>query len=674
MGNSIIKARIEELRRIISHHNRLYYQNDSPEISDQEYDALFRELSLLEKEHPEFDEPDSPTKKVGGMPAESFEKFEHAMPLLSLDSVYDITEILNFDQRVKKLAGGDIDYVCEPKLDGLSVEVQYQNGLYSAGATRGDGYTGEDVTSNIKTIRNLPLSLSNERIEVPDFLSIRGEVLMPISAFRNLNRELAESGKAPFANCRNASAGSLRLLDPGITSRRPLLVFFYDILDAGGISHKNHTDELDYLRSVGLPVVFSYKPCKDINEAVSYKSEIENSRETLDFDIDGFVIKVNSLVYRKVLGEKERSPRWAVAVKFSPDQAETVIKDIYFQVGRTGIITPVAELEPVILKGARISRVSLHNFDYTAQKDIRKNDHVIVQRAGDVIPEVVSAITEKRDGSQRTLKPPVHCPVCQSPVYREGAYLYCSSPISCPSQILYSINHFASKYGMDIDSLSSKTIQTLLDHRKIKDVSDIYSLKKSDMASLPLLGEKSASNLVKAIEASKKRPLGSFLFALGIRGVGQHLSNLLARRFSDLKNLMAVLSKDAEDAEKELNEINEIGPKIAANIVKFFKNERNIRIVKRLLELGVSPEPHPARTARALEEKSFVITGSLEKYTRSQAQNLIIEKGGIVQASVSKSTNYLIVGENPGSKLERAKKLGINIISEGEFEDLLNSN
>lgn len=667
MKEDKIETRIKELRRIINYHNSLYYQDDRPEINDSEYDTLFRELIQLESSHPQYDSPDSPTKKVGGEPSEYFAKFQHSQPMLSLDSVYEESEIVGFDNRISKIIGRDPDYVCEPKLDGLSVEVQYRDGIFHAAATRGDGYIGEDVTANVRTIRNLPLSIGSQESMAPSFISIRGEVVMPLSAFKELNETLEKSGKNGFANCRNASAGSLRLLDPSVTAQRPLVVFFYDILEISSSGNpQNHLNELEFLKYLGLPVVFSYRHCIDLNQVKSYKDEIEKLRNSLDYDIDGFVIKVNSLEHRHILGGKERSPRWAIAVKFSPGQATTIIKDIKFQVGRTGIITPVADLEPVVIKGARISRVSLHNFDYTTQKDIRKDDAVILQRAGDVIPELVSVITAQRNGSQVPLSPPSSCPVCGSPVNREGAYLYCTGTISCPSQVIYSISHFASKNGMDIESLSSKTIGTLFNYRLIKDISDLYQLKKEEVVKLPLFGEKSAQNLLKAIEESKNRPLNSFLFALGIRGVGLHLSNVLARRYKTVKEIESL-------DPAQLSSINEIGPKISWNIHQFFSNERNRDILRRLFELGVSPAPAKEPVNSFFSGKAFVLTGSLAKFTRAEAQNLIAARGGIIQTGISRKTDFLIAGSDPGSKLEKAQKLGIKILKEQDLVSLLKS-
>lgn len=665
--NESIGKKIAELREIIDHHNELYYQKDAPSISDQEYDSLFRELKRLEEEFPEFDSPQSPTKKVGAKPVDSFEKFRHIKPMLSLDSVYEDSEIVNFDKRVKKAiadTSDHADYVCEPKLDGLSVEVQYTKGAYNAGSTRGDGYYGEDITPNILTIKNLPLLIKGHR-HMPDFISLRGEVIIPISAFNELNKDWLESGRTPFANCRNAAAGSLRLLDSRITAKRPLIVYFYDILEISGITFETHMDEINYIKETGLPVVPDFQYCRSIVEALEYRKRIEMQRKNLDLEIDGIVIKINSNRLKSLLGEKERSPRWALAVKFSPDQTTTRILNIVCQVGRTGIITPVAELEPVSIKGARISRVSLHNFDYIRDKDIHLYDEIIIQRAGDVIPEVVSVIRDSRDGDQQAILPPQLCPQCKSPVYREGAYFYCPSSISCPAQIMYSINHFAGKQGMDIRSLSSRTIATLMQHKAINNIADLYSLKEEDLISLPLFGKKSSHNLIQAIDKSKERPIAKFIYALGIKGVGTHISSVLARKFNDLDSLRCA-------GIDELMDIDEIGPVISKNIFQFFRNQVNAEIINKLLRLGVNPLPYKNTQNSPLAQTSFVITGTLENLTRNEVHDLIVQRGGNVHNAVSKKTSYLVMGKDPGSKLLKARSLGIKIITEEEFIKLLN--
>lgn len=664
-----IKAKIQELRKQIEYHNKQYYLHDSPKISDREYDKLFSELIILENKYPEYDSPYSPTKKIGGEPLDTFKKIEHSRPLLSLDSVYEEIEIINFDNRIRKLLPDNkIDYVSEIKLDGLSVEIQYINGIFHTGSTRGNGYTGEDISENAKTIKNMPLRINFENKDaVPELLALRGEVIIPVSLFTRLNETLIESGNTPFANPRNAAAGSLRLLDPKITAKRPLLVYFYDILmiDDNQNTFDTHIQELEFLKSLDLPIVPNYKFCPNIKSILDYKQYMETERLKLDIDIDGFVIKVNQLKSRNILGNKERSPRWAIAVKFPPDSMESIIREIYFQVGRTGIITPVARIEPVRIKGASIQRVSLHNFDYIREKDIMENDHIIVQRAGDVIPEIVSVLKEKREeGMQASVQIPSFCPVCRSEVYKEGAYLYCQSSLSCPSQIIYRIAHFASKDGMDIVSLSSKTIETLIKFNIIKSIPDLYQINKDQLVNLPLFGEKSANRLLNSIENSKNRPLSNFIYALGIKGIGLHLSNTLAKHYKSLHNLMKA-------GIEELNSINEIGEISAKSIFNYFHNQDNIHNIRRLIEYGIIPEEENTTSSAVFEGLNFVITGSLEGLPRSKAQELIKSNGGTIQSNVSKNTDYLLAGKDPGSKLEKAKTLGIKIIDQKTFFDLM---
>lgn len=661
MNSDEIKKRIILLRSLIEHHNSLYYQKDAPEIFDHEYDRLFKELVDLEKNYPEFDSASSPTKKVGGEPLPYFEKFSHTRPMLSLDSIYSDSELISFDSRIKKQIKGNIDYICELKLDGLSVEVQYQNGGFIAGATRGDGYTGENVTSNIKTIKNLPLTLKPGLSA--QFLALRGEVIMPVSGFEKLNTELKGSGKAPFANCRNAAAGSLRLLDPRITFQRPLLVYFYDILV--GPVFDTHLEELEFLKSINLPVVPHYVYCRDVHEAIAYKNKIGPERDKMDLEIDGLVVKLNQIRKRSVLGEKERSPRWAIALKFSPAQAVTKIKKIVFQVGRTGIITPVADLEPVRIRGANIKRVSLHNFDYIKEKDIHLNDSVIIQRAGDVIPEVVRILDNERDGSQTAVPVPLECPECASSALKHGAYIYCTAPMSCPSQILFSISHYASKNGMNIVSLSSETIKRLIKYKLIMNISDLYHIKFCDLINIPNFGKKSADNLINSIAASKVRPLANFIFALGIRGVGLHISNIIAEEFGDFNSFAEA------DAEKLLS-IKEIGEIVSKNIIAFFDNETNTSVIKRLFESGVKPYIKAKSPVANIKGFSFLITGTLDRYTRNEAHEKILELGGMVHSTLTKKTDYIIVGKNPGSKLSKAKQLNTKILTEEQFLKMIN--
>ena len=658
------RKRIEWLRKEIRRHNYLYYVLNKPEISDAEYDTLMEELRQLEEKFPEFITPDSPTQRVGAPPSKEFKNVRHVKPMLSLDTVKNEEEMLAFDKRVRKELGVKcVEYVAEPKLDGLSVELIYENGIYIRGSTRGDGIEGEDVTENIKTIRAVPLVLRSDEIEVPKMLAVRGEVIMHIKDFEEYNKELIERGQEPMANPRNAAAGSLRRLDPRETAERPLDIFFYEIMhQEGGEELKTQWEALHALKKWGLKVNPLARLCKNVEEAMAYHKEMQERRDELGYEIDGVVIKVNPLDYQKKLGTKTRSPRWAIAYKFPPREEITQVMDIVVGVGRTGTLTPVALLKPVDVKGVTVSRATLHNEDYIKEKDVRIGDWVKVARAGDVIPEVMEVIKEKRMGKEKKFVMPSHCPVCGSHVVKEGAYYRCTGGLSCPAQLKRSIEHFASKNAMDIEGLGGKTVEMLVEKGLIKRISDIYRLTKRELMNLPRFAEKSAENLVEAIEKSKEKSLARFIYALGIPNVGEHTARLLADKF---KSIDALMNAKME----ELMAIKEIGPETAKSIVDFFAEKKNRKEIEELRKLGVRME-YEKRHGK-LAGLTFVFTGSLKDFTREEAKELVEEEGGKVASSVSRNVDYVVVGEKPGSKYERAKELGIKIINEEEFKRLL---
>jgi len=658
------KKRIEWLRKEIRRHNYLYYVLNKPEISDAEYDALLEELRELEEQFPEFITPDSPTQRVGAPPSKEFRTIRHVKPMLSLDTVKNDEELRAFDRRVRKELGVEnVEYVAEPKLDGLSVELIYEKGKYSRGGTRGDGIEGEDVTENIRTIRAVPLVLRGEETAIPELLAVRGEVIMHIKDFEEYNRELIERGEEPMANPRNAAAGSLRRLDPRETAERPLDIFFYEIMhQEGGEEVKTQWEALQTLKKWGLKVNQHIRLCKNVEEAIDYHREMQEKRDSLDYEIDGVVIKVNRLDYQEKLGIKTRSPRWAIAYKFPPREEITQVLDIVVGVGRTGILTPVALLKPVDVKGVTVSRATLHNEDYVKEKDVRIGDWVKVARAGDVIPEVIEVLKERRTGKEKKFRMPFHCPVCGSHVVKEGAYYRCTGGLSCPAQLKRSIEHFASKNAMDIEGLGGKTVELLVERGLIKRISDIYRLTKRDLMNLPRFAEKSADNLIEAMERSKEKNLARFIYALGIPNVGEYTARLLADRF---KSIDALMNAKME----ELMAIKEIGPETAKSIVDFFAEEKNRKEIEELKKLGVKMEYE--RKRGKLAGLTFVFTGSLRDFTREEAKEAVEKEGGKVASTVSKNVDYVVVGEKPGSKYQKAKELGVKIIDEEEFKRLL---
>jgi len=656
------RERAENLRREIEIHNYRYYVLDDPVIPDARYDEMMRELEEIEKRYPSLVTPYSPTQRVGGQPREGFAAVRHLSPMLSLANAFSEAELLDFDRRVRQgLPGEDVRYVVEPKIDGLAVSLYYENGVMVRGATRGDGENGEDITENLKTIRSVPLRL---RREVPG-LEVRGEAYMPKESFARLNEAREEAGEPLFANPRNAAAGSLRQLDPKITASRQLDIFVYGIGFSEGLSLRRHSEGLELLKELGFKVnVFSI--FNDVRELVGYCRDWQSRRFDLPYAVDGLVIKVDLLSQQERLGATMKSPRWAVAYKFPPEQAVTRVKNIFVRVGRTGALTPTAELEPVRLAGTTVSRATLHNEDMIREKDIRIGDSVIVRKAGDVIPEVVSVLREKRTGSEEIWSMPSQCPACGSQVARaEGEAAARCTGIACPARLWESIIHFASRNAMDIAGLGPAVAGQLLNAGLVRDPSDLYALRYEDLAALERMGPKSARNLLGAIEASKKNSLARLVFALGIRHVGERAAKILAERYGSLESLMKA-------PEEELVTVPEIGPKIASSIAAFFAGRQNLEVIDKLVRAGVNTreERQPAGGRRPLSGKTFVITGTLQGFSRQEAEELVESLGGRVASSVGRNTDYVVVGDRPGSKYDKAVALGIPILDESEFKEM----
>ena len=662
-----IEEKVKKLRKEIEYHNYRYYVLNDPVISDPEYDALMRELEELERQYPELITPNSPTQRVGAPPVEEFGTVVHTIPMLSLANAFDEREVIEFDQRVKRFlrTEEEIEYVAEPKMDGVAVEVVYERGELVVGSTRGDGYQGEDITQNIRTIKTIPLILVDEEEEVPEKIAVRGEVYMEIEDFKKLNRMREERGEPLFANPRNAAAGSLRQLDPSITAQRPLKVYFYAVGEVVGREFESQWEVLQTLPKWGLRVNPMVELCPNILKAIDYYRRILEVKDEVPYEMDGVVLKVNSFELQRRLGEVSRSPRWAVAFKFPAHEATSQILDIVVQVGRTGVLTPVAVLRPVQVGGVEVKRATLHNQDEIDRKDVRIGDHVLVRRAGDVIPEVVKVIKERRTGKERKFRMPERCPVCGSEVVRlPGEVAFRCVGLSCPAQLKGRIRHFASRRAMDIEGLGVKLIDQLVDKGLVKDLSDIYYLTKEELAGLERMADKSAQNIIDAIERSKKTTLARFLNALGIRLVGEHLSQVLAEKFGSLERLYTV-------TEEELMAVPEIGPEVAQSVVRFFRDERNRKTIKRILEAGVSFEEAASEEERPLEGKVFVFTGALESMTREEAKNLVERLGGKAASSVSRKVDYVVVGKDPGSKYDKARELGLTIIDEEDFKKLV---
>ncbi len=661
---------IERLRELIRYQNRRYYVLDDPEISDAEYDRLFQRLVALEKEYPELVTPGSPTQRVGGEPRTGFKQVKHRLPMLSLENVFSDEDIKDFDSRVRRFLGeeGPFHYTVEPKIDGLAVELVYEKGRLVVASTRGDGYTGEDVTGNAKTILAIPLklkSMSGERL-VPDLLEVRGEIYMEIEAFRALNRERAAQDLPPFANPRNAAAGSIRQLDTRITARRPLNMFCYGVGELSGLTFQTYYELMLALQDWGLRVNRPHiRVCDTVEDVILYCHRLEEMRAQFAFEIDGAVIKINRLDLQARLGEKSRSPRWATAFKFRAVQETTRIVNIEVQVGRTGALTPVAHLEPVEVGGAVVRRATLHNQDEITRKDIREGDTVVVQRAGDVIPEVVKAIVSRRTGNEKPYVMPDACPACGTKVQRKEGEAISRCPNSaCPAQVRASLRHFVSKGAMDTDGLGDKILAQLLEREMIHDEADIYGLTMEDLLKLDKIEQKSAANLLQAIEKSKRTTFARFTYALGIRHVGEHVAQLLASHFLTLENFRKA-------TREELLSIKGIGEEIADSILSYFEDPSNRELIERLLASGITFEAMARSGSSPIEGKAFVLTGSLGTLKRAEAKNLIVSKGGKVSSAVSRTTDYVVVGTSPGSKLQRARELGVTTIDETALLDLL---
>ena len=666
----IIEAqeRVAYLRKTILYHNERYYRFDAPEITDEEYDRLMVELDLLEKAYPSLISPDSPTQRVGAVPLEKFSTVRHLTPMLSLGNAFSDEEMLQFSDRIRRLRGLDeaFPFIVEPKLDGLAVNLIYQKGTLVQAATRGDGETGEDVTQNIKTIRSLPLSILELRgTPIPDVIEIRGEVCIAIDAFRKLNARRIEEGEPPFANPRNAAAGSLRQLDPRITARRPLIIYLYAIGQQSGLVLESQGEALQQLSQWGFPVNPYIEKADDISECIDYYHRMMEKRETLPYEIDGVVVKVDSFEIQSELGFVSRSPRWAIACKFPSRQETTVIEDIIVQVGRTGVLTPVAVLKPVSVGGVMVSRATLHNMNEIVKKDIMIGDTVVVQRAGDVIPEVVSVRKENRAGREKPFVMPSRCPECGSEVVQlEGEVAHRCIGLACPSQIKERIKHFASRSGMDIEGLGDKLVSQMVDKGVIKDPADLFHLKREDFLQLDRFGEKSTDNLISAIEKSKSAPLDRFIYSLGIRHVGEHVSRLLARKFKSLEAI-------EQAQESDLIQIRDIGTEVAGSIVSFFREPQNLHILSKLKSAGLVPSDTSEQTSSPISGKSFVFTGSLKRLVRDEAKRLVLSKGGLVHSSISPKTDFVVAGEAAGSKLEKALAYHLNILTEEQFLEMI---
>lgn len=649
------RRRAEELRTEIRHHDYLYYVLDRPEISDEAYDALFSELRSLEEQDPELRTPDSPTQRVAGQPLDAFPSIEHVVPMLSLDSSREEKDLRRFDERARKALGSDVRYVLEPKLDGLSVELVYEDGVLARASTRGDGIRGEGVTENVRTIRAVPLRLRN-RGEVPRLLAVRGEVLLPVRAFEELNERLLKDGKDPFANPRNAAAGSLRQLDPRITAARPLDIFFYDVLAMEGASHRTHTESLQALGRWGLRVAERVRCAEDVEEILDYHRELEACRDDLEHEIDGIVIKLDALEARESLGATARHPRWAFALKFAPRREVTRVLEIVPSVGRSGTVTPVAILRPVEIGGVTVSRATLHNREEVARLDVRAGDDVRVQRAGDVIPQVVERVPSRRERGPR-FRMPSKCPSCGTPLHTRGPFTLCPNGFRCPAQLAGRLLHLGSRQALDIEGLGEETSRLLVGEGLVRELPDLFDLNAAQLVHLPGFAHKSADKLVGAIQRASRTELARFVYGLGIPEVGVKVARDLAAHFRSFEALRGA----DEDA---LREVAGIGPAMAASIRSFFEDGKNQRIVDHLLDGRITlVEPGDGR-GDALEGLTFVVTGTLERFSRRELEELLESNGARATGSVSKSTDYLVVGEGPGAKLDAAERLGIERLDE----------
>ena len=657
---SDINARMEELRKVIRQHEYRYYVLDEPLISDQEFDKLMRELVRLEELYPELVTPDSPSQRVGGEARAGLSTVVHRTPLLSLDNAFSLTDLQAFDRRIRKAV--ESSYMAELKIDGVSIALVYADGMLVSAATRGDGLLGEDVTPNVRTIKTIPLQLRTPVAR----LEVRGEIFMPKSEFVRLNREREEKGERVFANPRNAAAGSLRQLNPRITASRALAAYIYDIIHIEGENIDTQEQALAFLQAQGIPVSPAYRLCSSVEELFDYCRQYEEERHNLPYEIDGAVVKLNQYGPRQELGQTAKSPRWAIAYKFLAEEKETIVRGCELNVGRTGIIAPTALLEPVSLAGTTVSRASLHNFDLVRDKDIRIGDTVVVHKAGDIIPEVLRPVVEKRTGGELVIAPPVHCPSCGSRAIRpEGEVAWRCENLNCPARLIESLVFFASRDAMDIDGMGPALMEQLVARGLVANIADLYDLDQDTIASLERMGPKSAANRIKAIENSKNQPLHRLLTALGIRHIGHKTARTLTGVIKDMESFQTITAD-------ELAQIPEIGPKMAESLVSFFREPHNLAMLERLAAAGLNlEETETTESGGPLGGQTFVLTGTLESMSRSEAGEKIMALGGKTGSSVSKSTNYVVVGLEPGSKYDKARQLGVKILSENEFLALL---
>ena len=663
-----VKNEIEQLREKLRYHEYRYYVVDDPEISDAAFDRMMDRLKELEAAHPELITPDSPSQRVGGAPREGFQTLRHARPMLSLDNAFSYDALRDWDRRVREGSGHEkIEYIAEHKFDGLSISLQYEDGMLARGVTRGDGTTGEDVTPNVKTIRSIPLRIEGatlKKAKLKGDFEVRGEILMPRKSFEALNRQQEQSGGKIFANPRSAAAGSVRVLDPSITASRRLEFFAYYLLVDGKVPFAKHSDSLQVLKQLHFRASDDWKLCAGIDEVFAYCDAWDAKREKLPYEIDGVVIKVNSIGIQNELGYTAKAPRWAIAYKYPAQQESTVVNDIRVQVGRTGALTPVAVLEPVQVGGVTVSRATLHNMDEIERLGLQIGDTVLVERAGEVIPHILKVTKEGKH--RKPFRMPKHCPECGSTIHKsDDEVAYRCVNAACPAKRKESLLHFASRHAMNIDGLGDKIVDQLVDKGLVKDVADLYSLKLDEVAALERMAEKSAQNLLNEIEASKKNSLARLIYALGIRFVGERTGQLLAEHFSSLEELAAA-------KEEQLTEVPEVGPKVAASIAEFFSEPANRQLIKKLHRAGVRPTAEKREVkSQKFAGKSFVFTGGLANRSREEAGELVKQHGGKVSGSVSKKTDYVVVGAEPGSKHEKAKELGVPILTESEFEKLL---
>jgi DNA ligase (NAD+) len=655
---------IDDLRREIRRHDYLYYVKDKPEISDDAYDRLFDTLKRLEERFPDLITRDSPTQRVGAKPQEQFRVVDHAAPMLSLDATREEGEVRHFDERVRRALNGEVRYLLEEKFDGASLELVYERGILARAITRGDGRAGEDVTENVKTIRSVPLRLHNQVRQAPKLLALRGEVIMKIAAFEALNRKLLERGNEPFANPRNAAAGSLRQLDPRITAERPLDIVVYEIMAVEGAKFSTDSVALKSLEQWGLPTPRTLFTVSAVSEITKQHAELAAVRDRLPYEIDGVVIKLDELAARARLGSTSHHPRWAIAYKFAPRGEVTRIEQIAIQVGRTGVLTPVALMRPVEVGGVTISRATLHNREEVQRKDARPGDLVRIQRAGDVIPEVVERVAEPGRKRGPAFKMPAKCPACGSPVVERGPYTLCPNHFACPAQLKGRIKHFASRDGMDIEGLGEETIAALIDHGLVRELADLYRLKKSDLLQLERFAERSAAKLIDTIQRRRRVELGRFLYAVGIPEVGAAVARDLAQGFLRLERFRRA-------GRRELEAVSGIGPKMSQAIIEFLSDRRNQRAIDALLEAGLQIVETKKTLRQPFSGKTFVFTGSLQQFSRSEAERLVESLGAVAGSTVSSETDYVVVGSEPGKKFEQAKSKGVKMLSEREFLELL---